>query len=129
MRIKPIIFALFITFLSSALGLTYFLLFNNLLFDFSSELPFWKLISTYCFLSFFATFLFIQYVKLSKGRNLWVFNLSLSLMSFFSIILPIIAKVTHADGEFFPVFAIPFHFIFPLFWLIFYPLITPHEKV
>ena len=129
MRIKPIVFALFIAFLSSLLGLAYFVSFNHFLFDFSSVLPSWKLISTYCFISFLATFLFILYVRLSGGRILWVFNLSLSLISFFTICIPILAQVTHADGEFFPVFAIPFHFIFPLFWLTFYPLISPNEKI
>jgi len=129
MRIKPIVFALFIAFLSSLLGLAYFVSFNHFLFDFSSVLPSWKLISTYCFISFLATFLFILYVRLSGGRNLWVFNLLLSLISFSSICIPILAQVTHADGEFFPVFAIPFHFIFPLFWLTFYPLISPNEKI
>ena len=129
MRIKPIVFALFIAFLSSLLGLTYFVSFNHFLFDFSSVLPSWKLISTYCFISFLATFLFILYVRLSGGRILWVFNLSLSLISFFTICIPILAQVTHADGEFFPVFAIPFHFIFPLIWLTFYPLISLNEKI
>lgn len=129
MRIKPIVFALFIAFLSSLLGLAYFVSFNHFLFDFSSVLPSWKLISTYCFISFLTTFLFVQYVRVTGAKKLWVFNLSLSLIFFFTICIPILAQVTHADGEFFPVFAIPFHFIFPLFWLIFYPLITPHEKV
>jgi hypothetical protein len=128
MRIKPIIFALFIAFLSSSLGIAYFVSFNYFLFDFSSVLPSWKLISTYCFISFLATFLFVIYVRLLGGRNLWVFNLSLSLISFFTICIPILAKVTHTDDEFFPVFAMPFHFIFPLFWLTFYPLISPNEK-
>jgi hypothetical protein len=129
MRIKPLFFALFIAFLSSLLGLAYFFSFNHFLFDFSSVLPSWKLISTYCFISFLATFLFVQYVRVTRARNLWVFNLSLSLICFFTICIPILAQVTHADGEFFPVFAIPFHFIFPLFWLTFYPLISPNEKI
>ena len=83
----------------------------------------------YCFISLLATFLFLQYVRLTRARNLWVFNLSLSLISFFTVCIPILAQVTHADAEFFPVFAIPFHFIFPLFWLTFYPLISPNEKI
>ena len=128
MRLNPISFALILTSLSSFLGFIYFYFFSHFLFDFSSLLPLWKLIATYFFLSFLITLLFKVYSSVFKQKYLWVFNLFLVLVSSCSILYPIQAQVFHPDEEFFPVFAIPLHFIVPLFWLTFYHLIIPHEN-
>ena len=128
MRANSILFAVFIAFISAIFVLTYFLLFKKFLFDYSAIIPFWKLIATYFFISFLITLLFKVYLRVFAQKYLWVFNLLLVLVSFCSILYPIQAQVFHPDEEFFPVFAIPLHFIVPLFWLTFYHLIIPNEN-
>ncbi len=125
---KPIIFSLLLAVLSCVLGISYFISFKHFLFDYITIIPFWKLIATYFFLSFLITFLFKVYLRVFAQKYLLVFNLFLVLISFCSILYPIQAQVFHPDEEFFPVFAIPLHFIVPLFWLTFYHLIIPHEN-
>ena len=127
MRANSILFALFIAVISIVLGISYSLLFKKFLFDYTAIIPFWKLIATYFFLSFLITFLFLQFKRLFT-KQYWVFNLLLILFTFSSILIPIQAEVFHSDEEFFPVFAIPLHFILPLFWLAFYNLINSYEK-
>lgn len=127
MRANSILFAVFIAVISTILGLSYFFLFKKFLFDYSAIIPFWKLIATYFFLSFLITFLFLQFKRFFTKQH-WVFNLLLILVTFASILIPIQAEVFHGDEEFFPIFAIPLHFILPLFWLAFYNLINSHEK-
>lgn len=125
---KPFVFALLLAVLSCIFGIFYFISFNQFLFNYTSIIPYWKLIATYFFLSFIISFLFKVYLRVFAQKYLWVFNLFLVLVSFCTILYPIQAKVFHPDGEFFPIFAIPLHFIVPLFWLTFYHLIIPHEN-
>lgn len=125
---KPVFFAVFIATTSLLLALLYYFSFTLILFDFSSILPIWKLVSTYFFISLLVTFCFVYFIKISNRKNLWVFNLIFSVISFFSVIYPFQAKVFHQYEDFFPAFVIPLHFILPLFWLTFHNLLLPHEK-
>ena len=120
MFLRYVLFGLFISALSAMVALSYTYCYSALLFDFSKTLPFWKILSIFCFLGLL--FAGIYYLVAEKSYRLILpLNIALAIGSLTSILWPITASIDEEFPEMFPSFAIPLHFIFPLFWLASFP--------
>ena len=108
---------------TSAIGMLYTYFYYQLLFDFSTVLPIWKvafglisfsLILFYCHLFFWS--------KIKQNPTFW-FALTFSLLTFVSILYPMMEKVYVDAAEFYPGFVIPLHFLPVLMFFTFYQLV------
>lgn len=118
-------FAFLLSLISVLISFIYFKIYQVYLFDFSEVMPLWKLLSMMVFQSFSITW-FYAFCKTKK--TMLIFNLTLVIITLSSIIYPIQARIYHEYEDFFPAFAIPLHFIIPLFWLSLHPLLLKNEK-
>lgn len=115
-----VLFGCMVSIISSMLGVSYAYCSYHFLFDFSKILPIWKIVITYFFLGLLFSGLYFVVNKFFTAYLL-VLNIAVVLISIFSIVWPIIANIDEEFPEMFPSFAIPLHFIFPLFWLALFP--------
>ena len=103
----------------------------ELIADFSSILPFWKITATFFSVGLFLAGFHFVLNKLFLKLGLLIFNITLSLLTLSSILFPIM-KADFPDSlemtEFYPGFVIPLHFILQLFWLALSPLIKKNEN-
>ena len=106
---------------STSMSLVHMYLFNTFLFDFSEIIPYWKIPIIYFLEALILSILFETIRKIKFLRNQTVLNLLLSLITLISILFPILATVQIENNEFFPIYAIPLHFIFTLVWISIYP--------
>ena len=118
--------------LISSLGASvYVSKYYELIADFSSILPFWKITATFFSVGLFLAGFHFVLNKLFLKLGLLIFNITLSLLTLSSILFPIM-KADFPDSlemtEFYPGFVIPLHFILPLFWLALSPLIKKNEN-
>lgn len=115
---KYFIFSMSVAAMASFLAAMYMFVYFKYLFDFSSILPYWKVISVYFSLSLFlAGIYFVVQTKLSKEKTVFV-SILVSLIAFASILIPITRMgVFVENAEFYAGFAIPLHFILPMSWL------------
>jgi len=118
-------FAFLLSLISICFSFTYFRLYQIYLFDFSEVMPMWRLLSIEVFLSFSITWL-SAFCKTKK--TMLIFNVTLVVITLLSILYPVQARIYHEYEDFFPAFAIPLHFIVPLFWLSLHPLLLKNEK-
>ena len=126
-----LLFGLFISFISSLGASVYVSKYYELIADFSSILPFWKITATFFSVGLFLAGFNFVLNKLFLKLGLLIFNITLSLLTLSSILFPIM-KADFPDSlemtEFYPGFVIPLHFILPLFWLALSPLIKKNEN-
>ena len=118
-------FAFLLSLISVVISFIYFRLFQIYLFDFSMVVPFWRLFAMIVFLSFCITWL---NGFCTTKRSHIIFNFALVLVTLLSILYPIQARIYNQYEDFFPAFAIPLHFMVPLFWLSLHPLLLKNEK-
>jgi len=111
-----VLFGCMVSIISSMLGVSYAYCSYHFLFDFSRTLPIWKIVITYFFLGLLFSGLYFMVNKFFNSY-LIVLNIAVVFISFLSIVWPIIVNIDEEFSEMFPSFAIPLHFIFPLFWL------------
>ena len=126
-----LLFGLFISFISSLGASVYVSKYYELIADFSSILPFWKITATFFSVGLFLAGFHFVLNKLFLKLGLLIFNITLSLLTLSSILFPIM-KADFPDSlemtEFYPGFVIPLHFILPLFWLALSQLIKKNEN-
>ena len=126
-----LLFGLFISFISSLGASVYVSKYYELIADFSSILPFWKITATFFSVGLFLAGFHFVLNKLFLKLGLLIFNITLSLLTLSSILFPIM-KADFPDSlemtEFYQGFVIPLHFILPLFWLALSPLIKKNEN-
>ncbi|MFM6935879.1 MAG: hypothetical protein ACKOXP_10575 [Flavobacteriales bacterium] len=111
---------------ASALGTLYTFVYYRLLFDFSAVLPIWKVtfgLISFTLLLFYAHFLFTKVFH--KNPTFW-FGITFSILTFASILYPMLERVYVDASEFYPGFAIPLHFLPILMFFSFYQLY--HQK-
>jgi hypothetical protein len=125
MFLRIFFFGVFISFISSVVGISYGYFYYKL-FDFSSYLPLWKIAALFTLISMILCGLFWLFLLIMKKKGILVFSMILTLLSITSVIFPTLYPPKFSDSvelpEFFPSFVLPLHFIVPLFWLTF----TPH---
>ena len=117
--------------LISSLGASiYMTKYYELISDFSSILPLWKIIATYFTLGLSVSGLCFLSNRLAPKFGTIIFNIVLVFATLSSILFPIMKEdfpETLEMTEFYPGFVIPLHFILPLFWLALSPLIKKNE--
>lgn len=125
-----LLFGLFISFISSLGASVYVSKYYELIADFSSILPFWKITATFFSVGLFLAGFHFVLNKLFPKLGLLIFNITLSLFTLSSILFPIM-KADFPDSleltEFYPGFVIPLHFILPLFWLALSPIFLKNK--
>lgn len=117
--------------LISSLGASiYMTKYYELISDFSSILPLWKIITCYFSLGLIVSGLCFLSTRLASKFGTIIFNIVLVFATLGSILFPIMKEdfpETLEMTEFYPGFIIPLYFIFPLFWLALSPLIKKNE--
>lgn len=109
---------------SSVIGGIYAFVYYKYMFDFSVVLPIWKIIATYFSLGLIAGGALFVFDRLFPKYGTLFFNLKFALLSFASILLPILKFIDGVEfPELFPGFAIPLHFFFPIIFLSLSPSI------
>ncbi len=107
---------------ASVLGTLYTAVYYRLLFDFSTVLPIWKVtfgLISFTLLLFYAHLFFLK--RLKKNPTFW-FGITFSIVTFVSILYPMLERVYVDASEFYPGFVIPLHFLPLLLLLTFYHL-------
>jgi hypothetical protein len=95
-----------------------------MLFDFSTVLPIWKVafgLISFTLILFYVHLLFKRVMK--QNPTFW-FGLTFSILTFVSILYPMIDRVYVDAAEFYPGFVIPLHFLPLLMFFTFYQLDT-----
>lgn len=116
--------ALTSAFCTSLIGMLYTYTYYQLLFDFSTVLPIWKVafgLISFSLILFYAHLLFTKVVK--HNPTFW-FGLTFSLVTFVSILYPMLERVYVDAAEFYPGFVIPLHFLPILLFFTFHQLST-----
>ena len=109
---------------SSVVGGIYALVYYKYMFDFSVVLPIWRIVAAYFSLGLIAGGALFVFERFSPKFGSLIFNLSFALLSFASILLPILKFIDGVEfPELFPGFAIPLHFFFPVIFLSLSPFI------
>jgi hypothetical protein len=109
---------------ASFLGVLYTYIYYQLLFDFSTVLPVWKVafgLISFSLILFYVHLVFRKGIK--KNQTFW-FGLTFSMLTFVSILYPIVERVYVDDSEFYPGFVIPLHFLPIIMFFTFHQLDT-----
>lgn len=109
---------------ASLIGTLYTYFYYQLLFDFSTVLPIWKVafgLISFTLILFYVHLLFIKVIK--QKPTFW-FGLTSSIVTFVSILYPITERVYVDASEFYPGFVIPLHFLPVLMFFTFHQLST-----
>ncbi len=120
-----------VSFISSLGASIYMTKYYELISDFSSILPLWKIITCYFSLGLIVSGLCFLSTKLLPKFGGIIFNIVFVFASLCSILLPIMKEDFPESlemTEFYPGFVIPLHFILPLFWLALSPIIKKNEN-
>jgi len=107
---------------ASLIGTLYTYAYYQLLFDFSTVLPIWKVafgLISFTLILFYVHLVFIKVIK--QNPTFW-FGLTSSIVTFVSILYPIMERVYVDASEFYPGFAIPLHFFPILMFFTFHQL-------
>ena len=121
------LFALFISTISSIGSLVYVSNYYSFFADFSPILPKWKIVATFFSLGLTSAGFYLVLNKFLPKAGTLIFNITIAFISLSSILIPILKEDFPESlemTEFYPGFVIPLHFIFPIFWLAFSPLIS-----
>jgi uncharacterized membrane protein len=112
---------------ASLLGVLYTYSYYQLLFDFSTVLPIWKV--AFGLISFTLILWYVDLIclKLFKQNPTFWFGLTFSIVTFVSILYPITERVYVDATEFYPGFVIPLHFLPILMFFTFHQLDTQNE--
>jgi uncharacterized membrane protein len=116
--------ALLSAFSACLLGAFYVYFYYQMLFDFSTVLPIWKVafgLISFTLILFYVHLLFKRVVK--QNPTFW-FGLTFSILTFVSILYPMMDRVYVDAAEFYPGFVIPLHFLPLLMFFTFYQLDT-----
>lgn len=120
------LFGLFMSLISSIGAAIYASSYYSFMADFSSILPLWKIFVAFISLGLIVSGVYFVINKVFPKYGLLLFNITFALSTLISILFPII-KDNFPESlemtEFYPGFVIPLHFIFPLFWFAFSPII------
>jgi uncharacterized membrane protein len=109
---------------ASLIGTLYTYFYYQLLFDFSTVLPIWKVafgLISFTLILFYVHLVFIKVIK--QNPTFW-FGLTSSIVTFVSILYPITKRVYVDASEFYPGFVIPLHFLPVLMFFTFHQLPT-----
>jgi len=119
--------ALTSAFCASCIGVLYTFAYYQLLFDFSTVLPIWKI--AFGLISFTLILWYVDFIclKLFKQNPTFWFGLTFSIVTFVSILYPMTERVYVDATEFYPGFVIPLHFLPILMFFTFHQLDTQNE--
>lgn len=121
MKVKP---ALTSALCASSIGILYAYFYYQLLFDFSTVLPIWKVLFGLISFTLILFYVHLVFIKLCKQNPTFWFGLTFSILTFVSILYPMIERVYVDAAEFYPGFVIPLHFLPLLMFFTFYQLDT-----
>jgi hypothetical protein len=116
--------ALTSAFCASFIGILYTYAYYQLLFDFSTVLPIWKVafgLISFSLILFYVHLLFTKVVK--QNPTFW-FGWTFSIVTFVSMLYPMMQRVYVDASEFYPGFVIPLHFLPILMFFTFHQLDT-----
>lgn len=116
--------ALTSAFCASLIGTLYSYAYYQLLFDFSTVLPIWKVafgLTSFTLILFYVHLFFRKMIK--QNQTFW-FGMTFSILTFVSILYPILERVYVDAAEFYPGFVIPLHFLPILVFFTFHQLDT-----
>jgi hypothetical protein len=115
--------------LSAIVSAFFAYIFNQNFFDFSSVLPYWKIISMDISLALIAVGVFYGLYLISKKYFKTIFNSLFALCSITSVLVPITAKFPNLEfPEFYPTFSIPLHLFFSVIFLAVSSILIKDEK-
>ena len=103
--------ALTSAFCASLIGTLYSYAHYQLLFDFSTVLPIWKVASGLISFTLILFYVHLVFTKVIKQNPTFWFGLTFSSLTFVSILYPMMQRVYVEASEFYPGFVIPLHFL------------------
>ena len=98
-------------FCASLIGTLYTYAYYQLLFDFSTVLPIWKVASGLISFTLILFYVHLVFTKVIKQNLTFWFGLTFSSLTFVSILYPMMQRVYVEASEFYPGFVIPLHFL------------------
>jgi hypothetical protein len=107
--------ALTSAFCASFIGILYTYAYYQLLFDFSTVLPIWKV-------AFGLIYVHLLFTKVVKQNPTFWFGWTFSIVTFVSMLYPMMQRVYVDASEFYPGFVIPLHFLPILMFFTFHQL-------
>jgi hypothetical protein len=116
--------ALTSAFCASFIGILYAYAYYQLLFDFSTVLPIWKVAFGLISFTMILWYVHLIFLKVFKHNPKFWFGLTFSIVTFVSILYPMTERVYVDATEFYPGFVIPLHFLPILMFFTFYQLST-----
>ncbi len=111
-------------FCASFIGVLYTFAYYQLLFDFSIVLPIWKVAFGLISFTLILSYVHLAFLKVLKQNPTFWFGLTFSILTFVSILYPMIERVYVDASEFYAGFAIPLHFLPILMFFTFHQLDT-----
>ena len=109
---------------ASLIGTLYTYAYYLMLFDFSTVLPIWKVAFGLISFTMILWYVHLVFLKVFKYNPTFWFGLTFSLVTFVSILYPIMERVYVDASEFYPGFVIPLHFSPILMFFTFHHLST-----
>jgi hypothetical protein len=116
--------ALTSAFCASLIGTLYSYAYYQLLFDFSTVLPIWKVAFGLTSFTLILFYVHLFFRKMIKQNPMFWFGMTFSILTFVSILYPILERVYVDAAEFYPGFVIPLHFLPILVFFTFHQLDT-----
>jgi uncharacterized membrane protein len=116
--------ALTSAFCASLIGMLYAYTYYQLLFDFSTVLPIWKIAFGLISFTLILFYVHLAFMKVIKQNPTFWFGLTFSILTFVSILYPMMERVYVDAAEFYPGFVIPLHFLPLLMFFTFHQLNT-----
>jgi hypothetical protein len=96
---------------ASFIGMLYSFAYYQLLFDFSTVLPIWKVAFGLISFTLILFYVHLLFKKVFKQNPTFWFGLTFSILTFVSILYPMMERVYVDASEFYPGFVIPLHFL------------------
>ena len=116
--------ALTSAFCASLIGTLYAYFYYQLLFDFSTVLPIWKVAFGLLSFTLILFYVHLAFRKVMKQNPTFWFGLTSSIVTFVSILYPIMERVYVDATEFYPGVVVPLHFLPLLMFVTFHQLDT-----
>jgi hypothetical protein len=109
---------------ASLLGVLYTSVYYQLLFDFSTVLPIWKVAFGLISFTLILFYVHLAFNKVMKQNPTFWFGFTFSILTFASILYPMTERVYVDAAEFYPGFVIPLHFLPIIMFFTFHQLDT-----
>ena len=109
---------------ASLIGTLYTYAYYLMFFDFSTVLPIWKVAFGLISFTMILWYVHLVFLKVFKHNPTFWFGLTFSLVTFVSILYPIMERVYVDASEIYPGFVIPLHFSPILMFFTFHHLST-----